>query len=77
MRKLLILVLFFIGLGFAIANFPGLAKQGEFDSIVVNFREDLPKTEIRDKIQTLSAKYNQEIDLNSVFSIEDNIYILT
>jgi len=76
MRKLLILVLFFIGLGFAIANFPGLAKQGEFDSIVVNFREDLPKTEIRDKIRALSAKYNQEIDLNSVFSIEDNIYIL-
>lgn len=76
MRKLLILVLFLVGLGFALANFPGLAKQGEFDSIVLNFREDLPKTEIRDKIQLLSTRYNQEINLNSVFSIEDNIYIL-
>lgn len=76
MRRLLILILFLVGLGFALANFPGLAKQGEFDSIVVNFREDLPKTEIRDKIQLLSTKYNQEINLNSVFSIEDNIYIL-
>ncbi len=76
MRRLLILVLFLVGLGFALANFPGLAQQGEFDSIIINFREDLPKTEIRDKIQFLSTKYDQEINLNSVFSIEDNIYIL-
>jgi serine protease len=47
MRRLLLLCCLFVtGIGFALYNFQGLATKGQFDSIAVDFREDLPKGEI-------------------------------
>ena len=46
MRKFFIMCLFVLGLGFALFNFKGLANQGEFQSIVLNFREDVPAARI-------------------------------
>jgi len=37
-EKLFLLCVFLIGLGFALFNFKGLAAQGEFESIVLDFR---------------------------------------
>ncbi len=76
MKKLMLLCLFVLGIGFALFNFKGLAQQGEFDSIILDFKEEVPISQISEEIQQLSAKYQQRVDLNSVFSISDRIYIV-
>ncbi len=76
MKKLMLLCLFVFGIGFALFNFKGLAQQGEFDSIILDFKEDVPIAKISEEIQELSQKYNQQVNLNSVFSISDRIYIV-
>ena len=76
MKKLVLLCLFVLEIGFALFNFKGLAQQGEFDSIILDFKEEVPISKIREEIQGLSAKYNQRVHLNSFFSINDRIYII-
>ncbi len=75
MRKFLIVCLFVFGIGFALFNFKGLANQGEFNSIVLDFREDIPAAEIDKEVNLLYSKYNLAPRLNSEFSQVDNVYI--
>ncbi|WP_319422522.1 S8 family peptidase [Pleurocapsa sp. FMAR1] len=76
MKRLMLLCLFVFAIGFALFNFKGLAQSGEFDSIILDFKEDVPIAKVSDEIQGLSQKYNQQVNLNSVFSISDRIYIV-
>ena len=76
MKKLLLLCVFVLGIGFALFNFKGLAQRGEFNSIILDFKEDVPIAKISEEVQELSLKYNQLVDLNSLFSIDDRIYIV-
>jgi len=76
MRRLLLLVLFVIGLAFALSNFKGLANQGKFESIVLNFREDIPAAQISAKVNAIAQQYNVAPRLNSEFSTSDNLYIV-
>lgn len=76
MKKLVLLCLFVLGIGFALFNFKGLAQQGEFNSIILDFKEEVPISRISEEIQELSAKYNRQPELNSVFSMDDRIYII-
>lgn len=76
MRKLLFLCLLLIGLSFALFNYKGLATQGEFESIVLDFREDVAITQIEDKLQAIAQQYNVKPQLNSRFSASDNLYIV-
>lgn len=76
MRKFLIFCLFIIGLGFAIFNFKGLANTGSYDSIVLDFREDVPATEIAAKLNAIAQQYHVKPYLNSEFSLQDNVYIV-
>ena len=46
MRRLILLCLFVIGLVaavFGFLNFQGLAAKGEFETILLDFREDIPR----------------------------------
>ncbi len=74
MRKLLILCLFCLGIGFAIFNFQGLATKGEFDSLVIDFKETTSATEIDKQLQVLSAQYHLSPHLNSQFSQSEHTY---
>ena len=76
MKKLMLTCLFILGLGFALFSFKGLAQQGEFNSIILDFKEEVPIATISEEIKELSNKYNQKVNLNSVFSISDRIYIV-
>jgi serine protease len=76
MRKLLLWCLFFLGIGFAVLNFHGLANQGEFDSLVIDFREDIPKTELDRQLQILKQQYHLAPRLNSEFSTADRVYVM-
>jgi serine protease len=76
MKKLLVLCLFIFGLFFALFNFQGLATQGTFDSIVLDFKESVPETEIAAEIEAIAKQYNVSPQLNSEFSRSDRIYIV-
>ena len=76
MRKLLVSGLFFLGIGFAIFNFQGLATRGEFDSLVIDFKENIPATEIDRQLQVLKDKYLLAPQLNSEFSQSEHLYII-
>ena len=75
MRKFLIFCLFVFGLGFALSNFQGLANQGEFNSIVLDFREDIPAAELDQELSLLASLYKLAPKLNSEFSASDHVYI--
>ena len=76
MKKFFFLCLFILGIVFALANFPGLANQGDFESLVLDFREDIPRTEIDAQLESITSQYNLQASLNSEFSTSDNLYIL-
>lgn len=76
MRRLFLICLFVIGLGFALFNFKGLATKGEFESIVLDFREDIPTAQVREQVQAIAQQYNVAPQLNSEFSDADNVYIV-
>jgi serine protease len=76
MRKLLILGLFCLGIGLAIFNFQGLATRGEFESLVIDFKENIPVTEIDRQLQVLKNEYHLAPQLNSEFSQAEHLYIV-
>lgn len=76
MKRLILLCLFVIGLGFALFNFQGLASQGKYESIVLDFREDIDATQIAAQVKAIAQQYNVTPQLNSTFSAPDNIYIV-
>lgn len=77
MRRLLISFLFILGLGLALFNFKGLANQGDFNSIVLDFREDVPAEQIKSQVSAIAQQYQVSPRLNSEFSTKDNVYIVS
>ncbi len=77
MKKLLLISLFIVGLAFSLFNFKGLAAQGDFESIVLDFREDIPVAEVQRELNHLAQDLNLSPQLNSEFSSKDNIYIVS
>jgi serine protease len=79
MRKLILFCLFVIGLGVALfnfINFQGLAAKGEFETIVLNFREDIPKEVLQQDLQAIGQQYNVTPRLDNQFSAKENVYII-
>lgn len=76
MKKILLTFAFIIGIGFALLNFHGLGSKGEFDSIIVNFRQDIPKTELESSLDAIASQLKQVPILNSIFSETERLYIL-
>jgi serine protease len=76
MRKFFILCFLVLGLSFALFNFKGLAGRGEFESIVLDFREDIAATQIEAQVNAIAQQYGVNPQFNSEFSVADNIYIV-
>ncbi|MEA5582620.1 S8 family peptidase [Nodularia harveyana UHCC-0300] len=79
MKRLILLCLFVIGLGaavFGFLNFQGLAAKGEFETIVLDFRQDMPAEVIQQKLQAIAQEYNVTPRLDNKFSASDNVYII-
>ena len=60
MRKWLLGCLFLVGLIFAITNFSGLAKQGEFDSLIIDFKENIPTAQVSQELADIKLKYEHQ-----------------
>ena len=76
MKKFLLLCLFVVGIGFALFNCKAVTNQGNFNSLLIDFREDIPTTEISEDLIAIAKEYNLSANLNSEFSRADNLYIL-
>lgn len=76
MRRFLLLCLFIVGMSFALFNFKGLANKGNFDSIVLDFREDIPAAEVSEQISAIANQFSNTPQLNSVFSVSDRLYVV-
>ncbi|MDZ8188555.1 MAG: S8 family peptidase [Nostoc sp. ChiSLP02] len=79
MRKLILLCLFVIGLVaavFGFLNYQGLAAKGEFETIVLDFREDIPSEVVQQNLQAIAKQYNVTPQLDNKFSAKDNVYII-
>ncbi len=76
MRRFLLFGLFLIGLGWALSNFSGLAAQGTYDSIILDFREDLGAAQVESQVQAIAQKYKVTPRLNSAFSFADHIFVV-
>jgi serine protease len=75
MRKFLFWCsLFVVGIGVALANFQGLATQGKFDSLAIDFREDIPVAEVAAQVRQLQDKFGLQPQLNSEFSKKDQVF---
>ncbi|MDJ1173340.1 S8 family peptidase [Roseofilum capinflatum] len=75
MKKFLLLCLFIFTLGFALFNSEGLATQGTYQSIILDFREERAN-QIPEWVQTLHQEYGTTPRLNSEFSLDDHVYIV-
>jgi serine protease len=79
MKKLILLCLFVIGLTaavFGFLNFQGLAAKGDFETILLDFREDIGETVIQKDLQAIAQQYNVTPQLDNQFSAVDHVYII-
>ena len=76
MKKLIFLGLFVLGLWFALTNFTGLASQGQFNSLIVNFRDDIPISTISGQLEAIAQQFKQQARLNSIFSTREHVYVV-
>ncbi|AKG20795.1 DUF5942 domain-containing protein [Calothrix sp. 336/3] len=76
MRKLILTCLFVIGLVFALFSFQGLASQGEFETILLDFREDISPEVLEQNLQAIAKQYNVTPQLDNQFSAKDHVYII-
>jgi len=76
MKKLLLGFLFVVGVLVALGSFPGLAKQGSYDSIVLDFREDVPAAQWEQELGAIAQQFNLSPRLNSAFSEADHLYVI-
>lgn len=75
MKRLLLSFLFVTGLLFALVGLPGLKPQGEYASLIIDFRDNLSPTELSTQLQTLTQQYGS-LHLNSAFSDAEQMYVI-
>jgi serine protease len=76
MRRLLLIGLFLVGLCWALISYSGLANRGSYQSIVLDFREDLTPEQLEQKLGAIAQQYHVTARPNSLFSQADHVYIL-
>lgn len=79
MKKFLFLSAFVIGLVAAVWTFlssHSLATKGDFETILLDFREDIPAQVIQENLKAIANQYNVTPQLDNAFSAKDNVYII-
>ncbi|MCY7283719.1 MAG: peptidase S8, partial [Cyanobacteria bacterium CAN_BIN43] len=64
------------GLIWALLSLQGLANRGEYQSIVLDFREDLATGQLEQELGAIAKTYGIHPTPNSVFSQSDHLYIV-
>ncbi|MBE9239461.1 DUF5942 domain-containing protein [Synechocystis salina] len=76
-KRFFLTILFFAGLWFALNLYlqhHGLAHRGNYDSLIINFKNDIPTQTLTADIQAIDEKLEKTVDFNSIFSIKNYVY---
>ena len=79
MRKFIISCLFIIGLSaalFTFINFQGLGAKGNFETIVLDFKQNLSQQVLQQDLQEIAHKYNVTPQLDNKLAEQDRVYII-
>lgn len=76
MKRSLLGGLFIAGLLWALLSFKGLATQGTYDSIILDFREDLGAAQIESQVQAVTQQFGAAPVFNSAFSNPDHVFVV-
>lgn len=76
MRRLFLVGLFLVGLMWAVLSYSGHANRSDYQSIILDFREDIPNAQVEQQLASLSQQYGLTPQLNSAFSQNDHLYVL-
>jgi len=76
MRKILILALAIAGLSLALFSFRGWATSSDFETLILDFREDVPAAQVEQTLAAIAQQLGQPPRLNSEFSQGDNVYVV-
>lgn len=76
MKRFLLLVLFLVGLGWALTTYPGLAIEGSYDSIILNFRDDIGAAQVQNQVEAIALRLKTTPRYNSEFSLNDNVFVV-
>ncbi|MBE9223053.1 peptidase S8 [Cyanobacterium stanieri LEGE 03274] len=76
MKKLFLFSAFLVGLWLAVFTFKIFNMGGEYQSIIVNFKDDIALTQLEESLNQISLKVNDTPTLNSSFSGDRNVYVL-
>lgn len=76
MRRLFLVGLFWVGLVWALLSYSGHANPVNYQSIVLDFREDIPISQIEQQLTALTQQYGVKPQPNSIFSQSDHLYVL-
>ncbi|MBD2154904.1 S8 family peptidase [Leptolyngbya sp. FACHB-16] len=76
MKKVFLTFLFCVGLLVALGSFSGLANRGTYESIVLDFREDLSAGELEQELGAIAHQFHITPHPNSIFSEADHLYIV-
>ncbi len=76
MKRILFLALLVASLGLALFNFRGLAASGEYESLILDFRETVPAAQVEQLLGAIGETAGASPRLNSEFSQADNVYVV-
>jgi serine protease len=76
MKRWILLFLCLGALGWATAQFSGNFSQGTFESIIIDFREDVGDSQIQQALSEASQSFDLQPRLNSEFSEDDHLFIV-
>jgi serine protease len=77
MRRLLLVGICVLSFLFSVFMLPSFATEaGSFDSIVLDFREDLTAEQLASELSVIKAAYGNEPRYNSEFSQADHVFVI-
>ncbi len=76
MKRWILLFLCLGALGWATAQFSGNFSQGTFESIIIDFREEVGDSQIQQALSEASQSFDLQPRLNSEFSEDDHVFIV-
>lgn len=76
MKRVFWIVLFLVGLFWALGTFSGLANRGVYESIILDFRNELAPAQIEQELKAIAQEFGVDPHLNSEFSARDHVYVI-
>lgn len=76
MKRWILLLFFFVSLGWGIVHYGSSITQGTFSSIILDFREEVGDSQIQQVLSEASQRFDLRPRLNSEFSESDHVFIV-